>query len=410
MKPHPVIRYFSLVLFLMLPCFSIFAQSFISEGTWRGVFHYPNGTDVPFNFEVKGKTAATGKIYLLNGDEHFEAGKVSQKGDSLFVAFDQFDNELALKIGEKQLSGVLRKKDLTGRAIPVDAVPGQTYRFADNGEKAAGDLSGKYNVVFKSRNGTDENKVGLFKQKGSRLYATFMSITGDSRYLEGVVQGNKFYLSSFIGGGAAYYTGTFDASGQLSGTANGQSFTAAKNDTAALPDPYKLTYLKDGYTSFDFSLPDLNGNKVSLKDAKYKNKVVIVTITGTWCPNCIDEAGFLAPWYKKNKNRGVEAIAVHYERKTDPEYLKNAITNFKKRYGIEYDEVIGGLVDKKAVAESFPALNTFLSFPTILFIDKKGNVAKIYTGFTGPATGIYYTQFIKDFNDEVSLLLKENAI
>lgn len=77
----------------------------------------------------------------------------------------------------------------------------------------------------------------------------------------------------------------------------------------------------------------------------------------------------------------MEAIAVHYERKADPVYVKNAIENFRKRYEIEYDEVFGGLVDKKAVAESFQALNTFLSFPTILFIDKQGNVAKIYTGF-----------------------------
>jgi len=310
------------------------AQSFIPEGSWRGVFHLPNGTEVPFNFEVKGKTAQTAKVYLVNGDEHFETGQPTQKDDSLFIPFDQFDNELALKIGDKQLSGVLHKKDGSGRTIPVDAVFGQTYRFADNGEKPASDLSGTYDVVFKSRSGAEEKKVGLFKQKGSHLYATFMSITGDSRYLEGVVQGNNFYLSSFIGSGPAYYTGTFDATGQITGTAGGQPFTATKNADAALPDPYKLTYLKDGYTTLDISLPDVDGNKISLKDEKYKNKVVIVTITGTWCPNCIDEAGFLAPWYKKNKGRGVEAIGVHYERKTDPVYVKNAIENFKKRFGI----------------------------------------------------------------------------
>ena len=68
-----------------------------------------------------------------------------------------------------------------------------------------------------------------------------------------------------------------------------------------------------------------------------------------------------------------------------------------------------GLADKKAVAESLPALNTFLSYPTILFIDKNGKVDKIYTGFTGPATGDYYTQFIKEFNAEVDKLLMEKA-
>ena len=219
------------------------------------------------------------------------------------------------------------------------------------------------------------------------------------------MQGNTFYLSSFIGSGPAYYTGTFDAAGALTGTAGGQPFTATKDPAAALPDPYQLTYLKEGYTAFDFSLPDVDGNKISLKDEKFKNKVTIVTIGGTWCPNCMDEASFVAPWYKKNKGRGVEVVGVQFERKAEPAYVKNAMENFKKRFGIEYTEVFGGLADKKAVAESFPALNTFLSFPTILFIDKKGDVDKIYTGFTGPATGEYYTRFIREFNEEVDKLL-----
>jgi hypothetical protein len=85
------------------------------------------------------------------------------------------------------------------------------------------------------------------------------------------------------------------------------------------------------------------------------------------------------------------------------------LENFKKRFGITYTEVFGGMADKKAVVQSFPALNTFLSFPTILFIEKKGNVDKIYTDFTGPATGEYYTQFIARFNEEVDRLLKQWA-
>lgn len=391
------------LLFVALSLFTgaIYAQS-ITEGPWRGVFHQPNGSEVPFNFEVKGK-----QVYLLNGPEHFAASCLTQKGDSVFITFDQFDNEFAFKSDGKKLSGVLRKKDLSGRATPVEATYGETFRFVDNGEKPAGNLSGKYEVVIKGQNGNDEKRVGVFQQKGSKLYATFLSITGDSRYLEGVVQGNQFHLSSFIGGGAAYYTGTFDQNGGLSGKAGGQSFSAIKNEAAALPDPYKLTYLKEGYTRFDFSLPDADGNKVSLNDQKFKNKVVILTIGGTWCPNCIDEATFLAPWYQKNKSRGVEIVGVQFERKTDPAYVKNALENFRKRFGITYTEVFGGLADKKAVAESFPALNTFLSFPTILFIDKRGNVDQIYTGFTGPATGEYYTRFIKDFNNEVDKLLAQ---
>jgi hypothetical protein len=55
----------------------------------------------------------------------------------------------------------------------------------------------------------------------------------------------------------------------------------------------ELTHLREGHTTFDFSFPDVYGRLVSLHDQRYKNKVVIVTIGGTWCPNCMDEASFL---------------------------------------------------------------------------------------------------------------------
>ena len=118
----------------------------------------------------------------------------------------------------------------------------------------------------------------------------------------------------------------------------------------------------DGYTTFDFSLPDAEGNKVSLKDEKFKNKVVILTIGGTWCPNCMDEAAYVAPWYQKNKDRGVEVVGVQFERKTDPVYVKNAMENFGCQPQIIYVEVFGGVADKNAVygnpgAKYFPILS-----------------------------------------------------
>ncbi|RZL40119.1 MAG: TlpA family protein disulfide reductase, partial [Pedobacter sp.] len=274
-----------------------------------------------------------------------------------------------------------------------------------------GNYSGSYDVIFKSPDGKEEKTVGLFKQTGNKITGTFLRVTGDSRYLEGTVQGNEFQLSAFIGSSPSYYKGKFESDGTLTGeilSARGsQPFTGVKNKDAALPDAYKLTYLKEGYKTLDFSLPDVNGKKISLKDDKYKNKVVVLTITGSWCPNCIDEAGFIAPWYKENKKRGVEVIALHYERQTDAEYAKKALTNFRNRFGIEYDQVIAGKADKQAVAESLPALNSFVSFPTTIFIDKSGNVAKIHTGYNGPATGKFYDEFVKEFNSEIDELLKK---
>lgn len=378
------------------------------QGGWRGSFAIRNDIEVPFNFEID-EQAGKVKAWLLNAEERFEAGAVQQTGDSLFITLDQFDNELAFKIEGEHLKGVLRKQDKSGNPLPVTAQWGRNDRFTEQ-EKPIANISGKYDVLFKEGNGATKT-VGLFTQTGNRVKATFLRTTGDSRFLEGSISGNTIFLSSFIGSSPAYYKATVNADGTITGAVIGARselpFSGVRNDKAALPDPYTLTFLKPGYTSFEFSLPDLEGKTVSLKDAKFKNKVVVITITGTWCPNCIDEAAFLAPWYKENKKRGVEAIAIHYERNLDSAFLQKVIGRFRSRHGIDYQEVVGGLADKKKVAESLPALNSFLAFPTILFIDKKGNVAKIYTGFTGPATGEYYEQFKKEFNQEIDRLVKQ---
>lgn len=383
------------------------STTFIAEGNWRGIFKIKKGLEIPFNFEIIDK-AGIKKLYFRNAEESFEGGPVKQTADSIFVKLDQFDNELALGINDNTLNGSLRKQNGSGKAIQISAEK-KNYRFEPNGKAAGADYSGSYDVVFKSPDGKEEKTVGLFNQNGNKLAGTFLRITGDSRYLEGVVEGNEFQLSSFIGSSPSYYKGTFNQDGTLTGEILGargsQPFTGVKNKDAALPDAYKLTYLKEGYKTLDFSFPDVNGKKISLKDDKYKNKVVILTITGSWCPNCIDEAGFIAPWYKENKKRGVEVIALHYERQTDAEYVKKALTNFKNRFGIEYDQVIAGKADKQAVAESLPALNSFLSFPTTIIIDKTGNVAQIHTGYNGPATGKYYDEFVKEFNAEINSLL-----
>ena len=102
---------------------------------------------------------------------------------------------------------------------------------------------------------------------------------------------------------------------------------AVKSDTAKLPDPYSLTYLNEGYDKLSFAFPDLNGKTVSLENDKYKGKVVVVTIQGTWCPNCVDEAAFLSPWYKANKDKGVEIIGLSFERKDDLNFARDESEN-----------------------------------------------------------------------------------
>ena len=192
-----------------------------------------------------------------------------------------------------------------------------------------------------------------------------------------------------------------------SGKTGNKKFKAARDENASLPDANSLTYLKEGFDKIEFTFPDLDGNHVSLNDEKYQNKVVVLQLFGTWCPNCMDETIFLTEWYNKNKNRGIEIIGLAYEVKDDFDYASNRVKVMKEKYNVGYDYVVAGTSSKSDAAKTLPMLNHVMSFPTSIVIDKKGNVRNIHTGFSGPATGDYYLDFINEFNTLIDELLAE---
>ncbi|PWV54275.1 peroxiredoxin [Chitinophaga sp. S165] len=390
---------------------------FLKEGVWRGVFTV-NEANVPFNFELKGKDAGHTVFTLINGARRDEFKVKRITDDSLFIKMNTYDAALFAKIeSDGRLTGEYRSlvPNFRGNALPFVAEAGKKYRFTEPGKdvKPAYDLSGKWELQIYSKEPTP-NRIGLLKQDGNKLTGVIMSVVGDSRELEGTVQGNEFELSGFTGPSPIYIKGKINDdqsfSGELSlGIYNNVKFDGAKNAQAELPDPYKLTYLKEGYKKLDFTLPDLNGQTVSLSDAKYKGKVVIVEIIGTWCPNCTDQTAFLAPWFKKNKARGVEAIAIGFEQKDDLEYARYTLGKLKDKYAIEYDILFGGIADKKVASEKLPALNRMMAFPTTIIIDRKGDVRQIHTGYTGEVTGNYFKSYVEKWNEDLDALIKEPA-
>jgi thiol-disulfide isomerase/thioredoxin len=129
---------------------------------------------------------------------------------------------------------------------------------------------------------------------------------------------------------------------------------------------------------------------------------------GTWCPNCMDETAYLAEVYKKYKVRGLEVVALAYEKTTDPEKVKRNITRLKEKFGVEYEILVTGLSGKKKASESMPFLNSVAAFPTTLILDRNHKVKSIYTGFNGPATGKEYENYkAKTESTIIQLLLKQ---
>jgi peroxiredoxin len=388
---------------------------FIKQGVWRGVFKVSE-FEVPFNFEVKGKDAASATFTLLNGTRRDDFHVKQIASDSIFIKMNTYDAALVAKIeSDGTLSGEYRSlvPGLRGNALPFTAEQGKTFRFVAPGKDIAPtvDLTGKWELKGFSKEAVP-NKVAILKQKGNKLTGVILQVTGDSRELEGTVQGNEFVLSGFTGPSPKIYRGKINEDGTLSGEISqgiydNLKFTGIKDPNAELPDPYKLTFLKEGYKKLDFTFPDLTGKQVSLTDDKYKGKVVIVELVGTWCPNCTDQTIFLSPWFNKNKQRGVEAIAIGFEQKDDLEYGKYTLGKLRDKYDIKYDILFGGLADKRLVADKLPALNKFIAYPTTIIIDRRGEVREIYTGYTGQVTGKYYEEYEQKFNKLLDELIAE---
>ncbi|SHM69721.1 peroxiredoxin family protein [Mucilaginibacter sp. OK098] len=394
------------------------AQVKLKTGIWRGILKNESKHELPFNFEVS-NVAGHQQIAIINGAEHYKVPDVTTKGDSVFVKMPLFDSEFRLKLVDANLSGNwIRHLGDHDSALPFSAAPNTSWRFLKDPQKPAFNVTGRWAAVFgEGTDGRDE-LVGEFKQTGNKLTGTFLSTTGDYRYLEGSVSGDRLYLSCFDGCHAFLFTAKITSDKVItdgenySGYSAFTKWTAIKNANAKLPDAYSLTALKPGFKKIAFTFPDINGHKVSLSDARFKNKVVIVQILGSWCPNCMDETNFIinSGYYKKYHAKGVEVIGLAYERTADFKKSQKTLAQLNDHFKIPYPLLITGFTPSKGdPMKSLPALADFKGFPTTIIIDKKGNVRKIHTGFNGPGTGEHYTEFVVEFDKLTEDLLAEKG-
>lgn len=383
-------------------------QPTLKTGIWRGVIDMQQ-RELPFAFEVKNNGSRT-TVEIRNADERLLLDEIYFEGDSVRMVLHIFDAELRGRLAGDSLTGWFVRHYAPGRNLGFRATFNQTHRFARN-ETAAADFSGKYQLTF-SDDSLSYPAIGVFGQRGNHVTGTFLTPTGDYRYLEGNAIGQTLYLSAFDGNHAfifeARLRGDSLAGDFFSGKSGHEKFSGVKNAAATLPDAENLTYLKPGYNRIDFQFPDLEGNLVRLSDERYKNKVVVLQLFGSWCPNCMDETRFLADWHRQNRHRGIEILGLAYERKADFTYASERVKKMKERLGVEYDFLIAGTHDKKNAARSLPMLNQVLAFPTTIFIGKDGAVKHIHTGFSGPGTGVYYEQFVERFNEMINEALRDN--
>ncbi|MBC7758499.1 MAG: TlpA family protein disulfide reductase [Phormidesmis sp. FL-bin-119] len=388
----------------------------MNGGIWRATLKTSSAAEIPFNFELV-DSSGTKYLKIINGEERLRVDEVSFSSDSVFIKMPLFDSEIRAKNQGNILSGqwILHLADKDA-VMKFNAKSGDNWRFLKANKNPNANISGRWSTTFTSMDSLNSTiAVGEFKEENGRLSGTFLTSTGDYRFLEGTLSDNKLYLSSFDGGNAYLFTANLSNDSTIvdgkfySGFSGIKNWIARKDVNAILPDAYSLTSLKKGYTKIDFTFPALDGNEVSLSDETYKNKVVLVQFLGSWCPNCMDETAYLVPFYNRYNKKGVEIIGLAYERTKDFKRSRKNVVRLRDRFNVPYKMLITGFTNKNAeVASSLPMLNNFEAFPTLIIIDKKGVVRKIHTGFNGPGTGKYYTEFVREFEKTIDDLLAEN--
>ncbi len=395
----------------------------VPPGIWRGVlvlgdvqegFDEKSKGELPFNFEVIYDTPDSFHMVIHNGEERIIVSDIKTgvnrrtARDTIRIDFPIYDSHIEAQYEEDAIEGwwvVHNRKDYR---IKFKALHGQPYRFFQTPDPPAADLSGKWDCSFGIETDQPNRLIGEFVQNGNLLTGTFLSPTGDDRFLEGSVNGDRLYLSVFDGSHAYLYEAKILSDGQLTGIYRSGNhyktyWEGKRSDSLNLKDlgnALELTQMNSDEV-FTLALPDPAGNIIDIQKGSFADKPKIIQIMGTWCPNCKDETTFLLEYLRKNPDPGFEVLGVSFERHADTTKAIAAIQTYKEKMKIPYSVVYGGTSDKTKAGEVFPMLNKVVAYPTLIFLDTQNKVVAIHTGFSGPATS-GYTAFKEEFNGLVA--------
>ena len=402
----------------------------IPPGIWRATLSLTDESDdfdekskaqLPFNFEVIYDTEDSFHIVIHNGEERIivddiRIGTNRRTGrDTIWIDFPVYDSHIKAEYEEDAIEGWWVVRNRKDYQIKFTAKHGQDFRFIANPEPPAANLTGKWECHFGIETEKQDTSIAEFKQEGNKLTGTFLNPTGDDRFLEGTVSGDRMFLSVFDGSHAYLYEAKILPDGQLTGIyRSGNHFKTywegVRNDSINLldlADPLELTSLKNAGEPFSISLADPDGNIPDLNKPPYAGKPKIIQIMGTWCPNCRDETNFLLDYLKQHPDPGFEIVGISFERHTDANKARDAIRTYKSKMKIPYTIVYGGSNNKEEASKVLPMLNKVVAFPTLIFLNADNQVVAIHTGFSGPATS-GYEAFKNEFDSLVQKIISPN--
>lgn len=374
--------------------------------------------ELPVMLEVTYAEDSTLRVTFVNADERIEATDVefrrliTSAKDSITIRFPLNDSYITGYHESGVIEGEFVDESRADYRIPFAAFYGIGYRFTDLEKPVAADLTGRWSAQFGLNDTSDTyDAIAEFRQRGNVLTGTFLTATGDYRFLEGTVQGDRFYLSTFDGGHVFLFAGKIQPDSSLlgifrSGNHYQSIWAAQRNADAALPDAETQTKVKT-LGAVDPEVYDaeqkqsIRLSEVPQTEGKYK----LVTLLGSWCPNCRDESVFLDS-LRQNLTHAdrLAVVGLAYERFRDTTRAVAAVARFRESLQLGFPIYLAGFADKAEATERLGFLDEVKSFPTMLLLDPRQNVIYTHTGFTGPATA-GYGAFAKTFAAKLDQLL-----
>ncbi len=420
------------------------------RGPWRAWLDSPGG-ELPFGLEMRVEVYAKEPRWtasLLNGEERIVVPAVSWDASERRLELDMphYDARITATVSAdgKQMDGHWRKRQGLARwtdmpfharfyDAPDDAEIGllervQAPRFlpaetlsTDAASGAAvvttrAPLAQRWRLEFPS---SPDPAVGIFKQGPNNLVTgTILTTLGDYRFLAGRRDNTHLRLSCFDGAHAFLFDAQLQNDGVLVGMFYSsdrwqENWVGTADADVALPDAFAEVQLAPGLDPAaplplkSLSYPSLDGPARTLDDPELHGKATIISLFGSWCPNCNDEAALWAELYELYYPRGLRIIGLGFELSGEVERDKKQLLRFRERWNLSYPIFLAGSADKEKAQLAFPLLTQVKSFPTALFLDGSGRVRAIHSGFAGPATGQTGARLRARYVELIELLLAE---
>jgi thiol-disulfide isomerase/thioredoxin len=398
------------------------------DGRWAASV-VQNGVAIPFRLDISGEGKnAVGTLY--NGEEKETTTSANVQNGKVELTFDHYFTWITATVKDGELNGTIA---ITRRGNGNKPGEGEEFDTAKGGRTTGSpfhakryvapapadvakvpNIDGVWEIPHESPKGEKAWRL-IVQQRGADITTTILRVDGDTGALTGGWQGDKFVASHFDGARPGLFEITPQADGTLqvvSGGSNRDGVMIAYRPEVArakgLPEPANYqthTSVRDPNEVFAYSFPDTHGKVVSNEDPRFKGHVVLAIVTGTWCPNCHDEAQYLVQLYAKYHDKGLEIVALDFEEPEQQNSLKR-VNAFIKQYKVPYTYLIAGAPDD--MWDKIPQTVNLNTWPATLFIGKDGRVKATHAGFAAPGSGIFNKQLQEEFTSNIERLLKEH--